>query len=79
MENVKKILSILLAAVMALSLTACGNSGNSGSGDALTIDLSAFYTEMFNTVFPDPDNAPSMSEITGDYLDQTYSAVYGLA
>lgn len=68
----KKAISILLAAVMALSLTACGNSGNSGSGDALTIDLSAFYTEMFNTVFPDPDNAPSMSEITGDYLDQTY-------
>ena len=68
----KKAISILLAAVMALSLTACGNSGNSGSGDALTIDLSAFYTEMFNTIFPDPDNAPSMSEITGDYLDQTY-------
>ena len=68
----KKAISILLAAVMALSLTACGNSGNSGSGDALTIDLSAFYTEMFNTVFPDPDNAPSMSEITGDDLDQTY-------
>ena len=68
----KKAISILLAAVMALSLTACGNSGNSGSGDALTIDLNAFYTEMFNTVFPDPDNAPSMSEITGDYLDQTY-------
>ena len=68
----KKAISILLAAVMALSLTACGNSGNSGSGDALTIDLSAFYTEMFNTVFPDPDNAPSMSEVTGDYLDQTY-------
>lgn len=68
----KKAISILLAAVMALSLTACGNSGNSGSGDALTIDLNAFYTEMFNSVFPDPNNAPSMSEITGDYLEQTY-------
>lgn len=68
----KKVISLLLAAVMALSLTACGNSGNNGSGDALTIDLSAFYTEMFNTIFPDPDNAPAMSEITGDYLNQTY-------
>ena len=68
----KKVISLLLAAVMALSLTACGNSGDNGSGDALTIDLSAFYTEMFNTIFPDPDNAPAMSEITGDYLDQTY-------
>lgn len=68
----KKAISILLAAVMALSLTACGNSGNSGSGDALTIDLNAFYTEMFNSVFPDPNNAPSMSEVTGDYLEQTY-------
>ena len=68
----KKVISFLLAATMALSLAACGNSGSGGSGDAITIDLSAFYTEMYDSIFPDPDNAPALSEITGDYLEQTY-------
>ena len=68
----KKVISFLLAATMALSLAACGNSGSGGSGDAITIDLSAFYTEMYDSIFPDPDNAPALSEITGVYLEQTY-------
>lgn len=67
----KKVISLLLAALMALSLTACGKSGD-GAGDALTIDLSAFYTEMFDTIFPDPDNAPSMMALEGDMLAQAY-------
>ena len=57
---------------MALSLAACGNSGSGGSGDAITIDLSAFYTGDVRFHFPRPRQRPALSEITGDYLEQTY-------
>lgn len=69
----KKIASLVLAGVMALSLVACSSQGsNEPSAQPLSIDLAQFYDEMFNTVFPDPNNAPSMMELTGDMLTQAY-------
>ena len=71
----RKLLSLTLSLALCLGLTACSGGGNGGSGeggDAFTADLSAFYDDMFSTVFPDPDNAPAMSQVTGDYLDQLY-------
>ena len=75
----KKVTSLILAGVMALSLAACGgNGGNGGTPSAeptpapLSINLTEFYEEMFNTVFPDPDNSPSMMALEGDMLAQAY-------
>ena len=75
----KKVTSLVLAGVMALSLAACGgNGGNGGTPSAeptpapLSINLTEFYEEMFNTVFPDPDNSPSMMALEGDMLAQAY-------
>ena len=67
----KKIASLVLAGLMALSLAACG--GQNGAGDQpLTINLSEFYTEMYDSVFPDPDNAPAMVALEGEMLEQAY-------
>ena len=70
----RKLISLTLALCLCLSLTACAGAGgeNGGDQDVFTTDLSAFYDDMFSTIFPDPNNAPSMSEVTGDYLDQLY-------
>ena len=70
----RKLISLTLALCLCLGLTACAGAGgeNGGDQDAFTTDLSAFYDDMFSTIFPDPNNAPSMSEVTGDYLDQLY-------
>lgn len=106
----KKMTSLVLAGMMALSLAACGNpdaqsssspsadpsvspsvepsadpsvepsadsSSNPASGTSL--DLSAFYDEMFGTVFPDPNNAPSMMLLEGDMLDQSYPGLSDVA
>ena len=69
----KKIVVWIAIVSMLLGLTACGSkSGDNGTDGAFTADLTAFYDEMFNTVYPDPDNAPAASEVTGDYLEQLY-------
>ena len=70
----RKLISLTLALCLCLGLTACSGAGgeNGGDQDVFTTDLSAFYDDMFSTIFPDPNNAPSMSEVTGDYLDQLY-------
>lgn len=68
----KKLISAILLSVMALTLTACGNAGGSQSEPPQQLDLTAFYDTMFNEIFPDPDNAPAMEQITGDYLAQLY-------
>ena len=70
----RKLISLTLALCLCLGLSACAGAGgeNGGDQDVFTTDLSAFYDDMFSTIFPDPNNAPSMSEVTGDYLDQLY-------
>ena len=70
----RKLISLTLALCLCLGLTACAGAGgeNGGDQDVFTTALSAFYDDMFSTIFPDPNNAPSMSEVTGDYLDQLY-------
>lgn len=69
----KRLTAAALALCLMLGLTACGSkSGDNGTDGAFTADLTAFYDEMFNTVYPDPDNAPAASEVTGDYLEQLY-------
>ena len=72
----RKMTSLVLAGVMALSLVACGSQGGTPSAEPtpepLSIDLAAFYEEMFSTIFTDPDNSPSMMELTGDMLEQAY-------
>jgi hypothetical protein len=55
----KKLISLLLAAAMALSLTACGTKdGQTGSFSA---DLTAFYDTLFQT-----EDAPMMMAIEDD-------------
>ena len=72
----KKLTSLILAGTMALSLAACGSQGGTPSAEPtpepLSINLTEFYDEMFNTIFPDPNNAPSMMALEGDMLDQSY-------
>ena len=65
----KKVTSLILAGIMALSLAACGGTP---SAEPLSINLTEFYEEMFNTVFPDPDNSPSLMALEGDMLTQAY-------
>ena len=71
----KKLTSLILAGTMALSLAACGSQGGTPSAEPtpepLSINLTEFYDEMFNTIFPDPNNAPSMMALEGDMLDQS--------
>ena len=69
----KTISLFTLVLALCLGLTACGGAGGEQSGeDTFTTDLTAFYDDMFSAIFPDADNAPAMSEVTGDYLDQLY-------
>lgn len=67
----KKIASLALAGLMALSLAACNNQ-DSADNQPLTINLSEFYTEMYDSIFPDPDNAPAMTALKGEMLEQAY-------
>ena len=72
----KKVTSLVLAGIMALSLVACSSNGGQASAEPtpepLSINLTEFYEEMFNTVFPDPNNSPSMMALEGDMLTQAY-------
>lgn len=65
----KKVTSLILAGIMALSLAACGGTP---AAEPLSINLTEFYEEMFNTVFPDPDSSPSLMALEGDMLTQAY-------
>ena len=72
----KKMTSLVLAGVMALSLVACGSQDGGASTEPtpapLSIDLTEFYNEMFSTIFTDPINSPSMAALEGDMLEQAY-------
>ena len=72
----KKMTSLVLAGVMALSLVACGSQDGGASTEPtpapLSIDLTEFYNEMFSTIFTDPNNSPSMAALEGDMLEQAY-------
>ena len=75
----KKMTSLVLAGVMALSLVACSSQGDTQpSAEPLSIDLTEFYNEMFSTIFPDPNNSPSMMALEGDMLEQAYPGLSAL-
>ena len=52
----KRMMSVMLAAVLALSLAACGKTDNGGSADQ-SIDLKEFYNTLYQG-----DDAPAMEE-----------------
>ena len=53
----KRMMSVMLAAVLALSLAACGKTDNGGSADQ-SIDLKEFYNTLYQG-----DDAPAMEEL----------------
>ena len=62
----KRLMSVMLAAVLALSLAACGKTDNGGSADQ-SIDLKEFYNTLYQG-----DDAPAMEELPEDMLEDTY-------
>lgn len=63
----KKLISLALAALMALSLAACGSSAPKESEEpAFTADLAQFYSTLFG------DDGPAMAELEGEMLDSFY-------
>lgn len=63
----KKWIAMLMLAVMALSLTACGNTAGKPEETPFTADLTAFYDTLFQG-----EDAPMMMEITEDMWEFTY-------
>lgn len=61
----KKVTSIVLAAVLALSLTACGSKQDAEAPQS--IDLNEFYATLFQG-----EDSPAMSEVTEDMLEDLY-------
>lgn len=61
----KKVTSIILAAVLALSLTAC--SSKQDAEEPQSIDLNEFYATLFQG-----EDSPAMSEVTEDMLEALY-------
>lgn len=66
----KKLISLALAALMAFSLVACGNSADKNKEDenpAFSADLAQFYSTLFQGA-----DAPAMDEVTDDMLEYLY-------
>lgn len=65
----KRLMSVVLAAALALSLTACGkaNGGNQNADQPQSIDLTEFYATLFQG-----EDSPAMSEVTEDMLEDLY-------
>jgi hypothetical protein len=57
----KKVISVLMAATMALSLTACGSKSGGEVEKTFSADLTAFYDTLFQG-----DDAPMMMAIEDD-------------
>ena len=62
----KRMMSVVLAAVLALSLAACGKTDNGGDAGQ-SIDLKEFYNTLYQG-----DDAPAMDELPEDMLEDTY-------
>lgn len=70
----RKLISLALAAVMALSLAACGNSaGKEEEKPAFSADLAQFYSTLFQG-----EEAPAMAEVTDDMLEYLYPDLVGM-
>ena len=68
----KKILSLGLALVMAVTLLAgCTNNGGQKTTD---VNLEEFY----QTIFTDPENTPAMNPMEGEMLDAFYPGLTAL-
>lgn len=71
----KKLISLALAAMMALSLAACGspagsnNDNNAGNSEkpAFSADLAEFYATLFQG-----EDSPAMVQAEGEMLDALY-------
>lgn len=64
----KKLISLALAALMALSLAACGGSApKEEEKPAFSADLAQFYSTLFQG-----EDAPAMAEVTDDMLESLY-------
>ena len=65
MKNLKKVVAILLAAIMAVSVCACGDSGNGGSGDKVTINV---FRKTFNLATPDDAQVKKVEDAINAYI-----------
>ena len=67
----KKMTSLLMAAVMMLSLAACGGSKTE---EVKSADLSAFYEETMTAIMEEKgeENVPMMMALEGEMLDGFY-------
>lgn len=65
----KRLMSVMLAAVLALSLAACGKTdgGDQNADQAKSIDLAAFAATLFQG-----EDSPAMSEVSEDMLEDLY-------
>ena len=65
----KQLLSILLTAVMALSLTACGNSGNTPQESAASNSTTTPSTESAQPAGTEAADTSSQADPFGKYAD----------
>ena len=74
----KKMISLLMAAVMVLSLAACGGSKTE---EAKSADLSAFYEETMTAIMEEKgeENVPMMMALEGEMLDGFYPGLSEVA
>ena len=74
----KKMISLLMAAVMMLSLAACGGSKTE---EVKSADLSAFYEETMTAIMEEKgeENVPMMMALEGEMLDGFYPGLSEVA
>ena len=74
----KKMISLLMAAVMMLSLVACGGSKTE---EVKSADLNAFYEETMTAIMEEKgqENVPMMMALEGEMLDGFYPGLSEVA
>ena len=74
----KKLMTLLMAAVMLLSLAACGGSKTE---EVKSADLAAFYEETVNGIIEEKgeDGFPMMMPLEGEMLDGFYPGLSEIA
>lgn len=71
----KKLTSLVLAALMVLSLAACGSSSGKNETPAFSADLAAFYDTI---LVEEKAEGLALQEVTGEYLEASYPGLTDL-